>query len=515
MTIALDVAAPLRDHHGWLVNSQGRRWISNPNGTGKRLLYDGASSWPFDSYAGIDPIYAQRGQWVHTLTERIDLDDDDLETALNFSDSGVELGIPSDVQAEIADGWRAFRKAHGLTAVHVEAKCVNDEHRVAGTIDRIDRTADGRHVVGDIKTGGSVAKVATAVQLALYAGSLPYDIDTEERGEWGADIDRDTAHAYHYQLTARLRGEAVEWMLVPVTLDVGDRIAEQLTALRYDKTHKSAFGPPIAAPTANAVVEQPAGGDVPSPASPSATLEQFYGNQPDDGPTLDAADHQQIVDTIRAHRVDATLDDQRARYAQLSEKDKAVFAWYCDRNDTDMTDAEQIREAIDAVIAFRDVKVDAAPPKPIAAPRPAPRTPPEEGDEISPAQVEAMGKAYAALPDASRSWVSACGASVRLNPASGGVPSVRRFEILRGLAWLALNGFDNDDTVRAIAALTTLGDDAWRAGVTVAALLGAMTVADATRFALVADIVATGDVAMHWTTDGRCVISPSVLERVA
>jgi hypothetical protein len=185
MTIALDVAAPLRDHHGWLVNSQGRRWISNPNGTGKRLLYDGASSWPFDSYAGIDPIYAQRGQWVHTLTERIDLgDDDDLETALNFSDSGVDLGIPLDVQAEIADGWRAFRKAHGLTAVHIEVKCVNDEHRVAGTIDRIDRTADGRYVIGDIKTGGSVAKVATAVQLALYAGSLPYDIDTEQRGEW-------------------------------------------------------------------------------------------------------------------------------------------------------------------------------------------------------------------------------------------------------------------------------------------------------------------------------------------
>jgi hypothetical protein len=484
VTIALDVAAPLRDHHGWLVNSQGRRWISNPNGTGKRLLYDGASSWPFDSYAGIDPIYAQRGQWVHTLTELIDaVDMAPLFISGDFVTQGVEFGIPEDVQNEIAQGYRAFRKAHGLTAVHIEVKCVNDEHRVAGTIDRIDRTADGRHVVGDIKTGGSVAKVATAVQLALYAGSLPYDIDTEERGEWGADIDRDTAYVYHYPLTARLKGEAVEWMLVPVKLGIGQRIAENLTALRYDKTHKDAFGPPIAAPTrtAHAVsVEQPAGGDAPSPASPPANL-----------------------------------DDQRARYAQLSEADKAEFGRYCERNDTDMTDAEQIREAIDAVIAFRDVKVDAEPPKPIAAPRPAPRTPPEEGDEILPAQVEEMGKAYAALPDASRSWVSACGASVRLNPASGGVPSVRRFEILRGLAWLALNGFNDDDTVRAIAALTTIGDDAWRPGMTVAALLGAMTVADATRFALVADIVATGDVAMHWTTDGRCVISPSVLEDVA
>jgi hypothetical protein len=60
-----------RDHHGWRVNSQGRRWISNPAGKGRDLLYDGASSWPFDDYAG-DPIYALRGQLIHELTEYID-----------------------------------------------------------------------------------------------------------------------------------------------------------------------------------------------------------------------------------------------------------------------------------------------------------------------------------------------------------------------------------------------------------------------------------------------------------
>ena len=176
---------PDRDHHGWKVNSQGRRWISNPAGKGRALLYDGASSWPFDSYEGIDGVYAARGSWIHTLTENIDLGitlDDD--AAADFGQQGIDLGIPADIQLEIADGYVAFRKAHGLTAVHVEVKCVNDTHRVAGTIDRIDRTADGRHVIGDVKTGGDVVKVATAVQLALYADSLPYDIDTETRGEW-------------------------------------------------------------------------------------------------------------------------------------------------------------------------------------------------------------------------------------------------------------------------------------------------------------------------------------------
>ena len=115
------------------------------------------------------------------MTELIDGDEHDYG---DHSQRGVELGIPLDVQDEIAAGYIAFRKAHGLTAVHIEVKCVNDEHRVAGTIDRIDRTADGRHVIADIKTGGDVVKVATAVQLALYAGALPYDIDTDTRGEW-------------------------------------------------------------------------------------------------------------------------------------------------------------------------------------------------------------------------------------------------------------------------------------------------------------------------------------------
>ena len=173
-----------RDHHGWRVNSQGRRWISNPTGKGRDVLHDGASSWPFDDYAGIDPIYANRGQLIHELTEGLDLGQLDSIIPLDMIERAEALGISSNIIHEIADGYVAFRQAHGLTAVHVEVKCVNDTHRVAGTIDRVDRLPDGRHVIGDVKTGGDVVKVATAVQLALYADSVPYDIDTETRGEW-------------------------------------------------------------------------------------------------------------------------------------------------------------------------------------------------------------------------------------------------------------------------------------------------------------------------------------------
>jgi hypothetical protein len=42
----------------------------------------------------------------------------------------------------------------------------------------------GRRVVLDIKTGSKVDKTAYAVQLARYCTSVPYDVDTDERGAW-------------------------------------------------------------------------------------------------------------------------------------------------------------------------------------------------------------------------------------------------------------------------------------------------------------------------------------------
>ena len=91
----------------------------------------------------------------------------------------------------------------GLTALAVEQTVVNDRWRLAGTLDRLD-VADhdiltaygaieaGVPFVGDIKTGGLTLGndgqpnywVKYPVQLAAYVDAVPYDTETDERGEW-------------------------------------------------------------------------------------------------------------------------------------------------------------------------------------------------------------------------------------------------------------------------------------------------------------------------------------------
>jgi hypothetical protein len=139
----------------------------------------------------------------------------------------------------------------------------------------------------------------------------------------------------------------------------------------------------------------------------------------------------------------------------------------------------------------------------------------DEGPDIDAATVAAAGKRYAALDDAARSWVSLCAANVRLSPDHGGVASTRRMELLRGLCELGeSDGFDTDDMVRAIAAVSGLGDAAWQTR-RIADVVGALTLEEAVTFAKVADVVTTGDVAIRWELDGRCVLSASVVEGVA
>jgi hypothetical protein len=175
-------------------NSQGKPLVAPPGG-GRKRVYNRPSDWPFDDYSGIDPIYANRGTWVHTLTEFLDLGDDVARLPDGFRQQGVDLGIPIDLHVTIAHRYTAFRKAHGLVARHVEVKVVNDTHMVAGTVDRVDEATapivtpfgtvnPGDLVVCDIKTGSKVVKASYAAQLPMYVDGVPYDVDTDTRGEW-------------------------------------------------------------------------------------------------------------------------------------------------------------------------------------------------------------------------------------------------------------------------------------------------------------------------------------------
>jgi hypothetical protein len=120
----------------------------------------------------VETLAAETGTALHSLTERID--------------RGGPLGVvPSEYQADI----EAYRKAtEHIEYLGIETFRVHDEWKVAGTADRIG-ILNGRPMIMDIKTGSIDYPHKMAMQLAMYARSLPYDIATDKRGTDVKEVD--------------------------------------------------------------------------------------------------------------------------------------------------------------------------------------------------------------------------------------------------------------------------------------------------------------------------------------
>lgn len=126
---------------------------------------------------------ASAGTGLHALTEAVD--------------RGERLPyVPDADRARL----EAYSEATAdLVALDAETFVVCDELRTAGTFDRLWRTADGRAVVGDLKTGKSEADypLATAMQLAIYAHGKRYNPETGERSALSDHLDLTTALLIH------------------------------------------------------------------------------------------------------------------------------------------------------------------------------------------------------------------------------------------------------------------------------------------------------------------------------
>ena len=115
---------------------------------------------------------ANTGTTLHAMTELVD--------------AGADVAsIPEQYRADMD----AYLKATSLLRHDfAEVLTVHDGLKIAGTPDRISTLPDGRRVIVDLKTGRidyAVNKIA--MQLAVYANSLLYDVDTHERTEHHAD----------------------------------------------------------------------------------------------------------------------------------------------------------------------------------------------------------------------------------------------------------------------------------------------------------------------------------------
>jgi hypothetical protein len=124
---------------------------------------------------------ANMGTALHELTARVD--------------RGETVKAPPAIEADL-DAYR--RTTEGIEMLRIEELVVLDEHRVAGTPDRIGRLHDGRVVILDLKTGSvEYGWRAFAVQLAAYAhASHGYDVATDTRTELPT-VDSERAIVVH------------------------------------------------------------------------------------------------------------------------------------------------------------------------------------------------------------------------------------------------------------------------------------------------------------------------------
>ena len=422
-------------------------------------------------------LAADRGTHIHSLCERATRDRkiDDLLV------EGEALGIPAALQHHIAEQWQAFRVANGLLAKAIEAHVINDEFRAAGSLDYIDLHDAGSSHVGDIKSGSLHEQYA--VQLAVYAGSRFYDTEADERGE-PIGVDQSLGFIYHYDLSAALDGEAVEWRLVPVDLEVG-RAGARLAVACRDWPTTDPFAAPSDSPQAE--VEQ-------RPAGPDDRSEPAGNPEPVDPETERAALRELWATVQRSYEAGGRVGE----WAQI------VGAAGIGADSTN----EQIAAVLEQLEPpFDDV---AEPPAatgddPVVAPPSLPTpTDDDEGGPADPSAVEALRRAAGELGDDASAWLGSIIGETRRSGRSihmGEQATVRRFEAARGLVALAADGSTDGDLVRAICAHILDTDAAYHPIHQVGAVVGALTAAEAARFASLCDDIIAARTSLSWRDD--------------
>jgi len=114
---------------------------------------------------------ANVGTALHSFSELVDIEGGTLED------------VPEVYRPHIAK-YQEIVSAAGIQMVAAESFVVNDHLKAAGSLDRL-VMFDGELMVSDLKTGGALNffAVETAMQVATYANSVLYDVDSGERND--------------------------------------------------------------------------------------------------------------------------------------------------------------------------------------------------------------------------------------------------------------------------------------------------------------------------------------------
>lgn len=128
---------------------------------------------------------ARWGTYMHSVTEAADTGQDPGMVPV------PDLVHPRPADAYVPDLAAYLEATKGFKHVQVEQFSVLDALAIGGTADRVVEV-DGRRYIADLKTGSvQWGPLKIAAQLAVYARSTPYDVETDTRLEpHGASTQR-------------------------------------------------------------------------------------------------------------------------------------------------------------------------------------------------------------------------------------------------------------------------------------------------------------------------------------
>lgn len=196
-------------------------------------LYALAASAPIDDKTTLDRVAeaakeaagttagANQGTALHTFTERID--------------RGETVQVPPPWDADVAAYVDALDQAKlAVDAALIERIVVLKQFHVAGTFDRLVRAADGRLLIGDLKTGKDLSYgwLEIAIQLALYARADAVWNGITEQYEPMPAVDLETAVVMHLPVG---KGTCT---LYSVDIAAGWELAQLCAAVRTARTRK-------------------------------------------------------------------------------------------------------------------------------------------------------------------------------------------------------------------------------------------------------------------------------------
>lgn len=155
---------------------------------------------------------ANIGTAFHKFTEMLD------------TGQPIEPDLPAEVVADLA----AYQRGTAAMKMHrVETFRVLDEMQAAGTADRVIEY-EGKHYIGDLKTGSLYGALKFAMQFAGYAYAKPYSHATG-RGSDPWEIDKDRAILMH--LAPGSANLDLYWVDLRIGLEAL-RIAKSIHAMR-------------------------------------------------------------------------------------------------------------------------------------------------------------------------------------------------------------------------------------------------------------------------------------------